>query len=366
MKIALPNNTRQGVVIVYVIVLLIILLLFCSLAVDISNIQMVKTQLRAAVDAATLNAASGLADGPAEVRKRAKASALANLVNGKGLVLMDSDIQLGNWTASGFSVATGAAESTATAVKITARLNGERDSAIKLFFAGIVGKQTKDLTLSSVAGGSSAGADVVIVQDITSSFSDELADAKTADLKLIDSLYASGAGTSSIGVVTHTGWGQTMLALKPVKTNYSLLKSTVTNIKHCGNKGMPKCSGTDISAGLLEGTKVFTNASSQNGGAAKVIVLVSDGEPTSNSQGSNPTLNSTQLFNLAKQRSDEAWAKGIHVYVVFFNRDNSKSAADRLAQLPRGKGDFVQTADAGKLSSILEALVKRLPVQLLE
>lgn len=362
------RRRRQGAVLPLVAVLLILMLAMAALAVDIGYISLVRSQLQAAVDAANFAAASGLPYGPAEVRKRAKASALGNLVNGQPLVLQDSDIELGTWDATQrkFVRLTGLGENDANAVRITGRLTTDRGNSLQLFFGAAVGQRTKNLAVSSVTGGS-AGGDVVIVQDITTSFSDELSDAKVADQGLLDGLYANGAGGSSVGIVTHTGWGQTMSPLLPVKSNYTKLSQVISSIKIAGSKGMPIASGTDISSGLLEAMNVFNNSSSQSSGSgAKVIVLVSDGEPNASSKGSNPTLSDSQLLALAQQRSTEAWNKGIHIYVAFFNRDNNQTAAKNVATLARGKGYFVQTTDASKLPEILAEVVKRLPVQLLE
>jgi nitric oxide reductase activation protein len=128
---------------------------------------------------------------------------------------------------------------------------------------------------------------------------------------------------------------------------------------------MPACSGTDIAAGIEDGIRVFNdpaNPSRSPGG--RVIVLVSDGEPNADSKGSHPTLNNTQLLTLAQQRADDAWADGIHLYVVFFNQSNDAAAAAKLRTLARGKGDFVQVTDAALLPAALRNVTKRLPLRL--
>jgi hypothetical protein len=130
---------------------------------------------------------------------------------------------------------------------------------------------------------------------------------------------------------------------------------------------MPTCSGTDIAAGLEEAIKVFDDpnyVSTPN--TVKAIVLVSDGEPTSDSKGSHPTLNSTQLLTLAQQKADEAWAQKIHIYIVYFNRDGDQTAASRVATLKRGSGDFVQVSNPKLLPDALEDITRKLPLQLLK
>jgi hypothetical protein len=164
----------------------------------------------------------------------------------------------------------------------------------------------------------------------------------------------------------HTGWGKTLAPLQAVKTNYSYLTSVVQSIKLAGNPGMPIASGTDPSTGLEEAIKVFDDPNYVSKGAAKVIVLVSDGEPNVSSNGAHPTMTNDQLLALAQQRADEAWAQNIHVYVVFFNRTNDATAADRVRSMARGKGDFVQVTDAEDLPAALRAITKKLPMQLVK
>src|SRR5204862_504460 len=80
--------------------------------------------LQTTVDAAARAGCTGLQVSPAEVRIRAKAIAASNTVNGAPLTLLDSDIELGTWEPVGktFALLSGAAESTANAVRVTGRL----------------------------------------------------------------------------------------------------------------------------------------------------------------------------------------------------------------------------------------------------
>jgi Flp pilus assembly protein TadG len=358
------NEFRKGSMMLYSAVALPVLFAFIALAVDFGYISNAKAELRAAVDAANLAGSAGLATSPAEARKLAKEIAAANTVGGQPLILTDSDIQLGSWNASTrtFTVLSSANESQATAIRINAQLTQAKGNPVNLIFGRFIGFSTKDLVSSGVAG-AAQGSNVVIVQDITSSFSDELTEAKAGDIELLKSIWSNGTSLSRVGIVVHTGWGKTLANIQPVSANYVSLTNTLNSIKLCGNSQMPACSGTDIAAGLEEGTKVFDNAGTLSG--SKVIVLVSDGEPTSSKSGSHSALNDTQLLTLAQQRASEAWAKGIHIYVVFYNRDNSTSAANAVKTLARGKGDFVQVTNAADLPVKLKQVFARLPAQLL-
>jgi Flp pilus assembly protein TadG len=368
-QLLLVRRGRYGGMLPLIVIVLTVMIAMAVLAVDFGHVTLAKTELRAAVDAACLSGSTGLAVSPAEARARAKAIALTNTVNGSPVVLEDSDIELGTWdaTTKEFVLLTGAAEAQATAVRIKGQLTSARGSSIGLTFAPVFGQASKDLTVTAVAG-FAHGADVVLVQDITSSFSDELSDAKVADQDLVDYLYNNGTGKSMLGIAVHTGWGSTLAPLQMVSSNYTFLTNKVTAIKLCGNTGMPVCSGTDIAAGLAEGIKIFNDSNyvALNSKAGKVIVLVSDGEPTSSANGSHPGLTGAQMLALAQTEADNAWARQIHVYVVFFNRDNSATAADNVKTLIRGKGVFLQTTDASQLPALIELIAKQLPMQLLK
>ena len=79
---------------------------------DFGYVSIVKTQLRASLDAASLAGISGLSVSPTEARTRAKAMAASNKVNNVPQVLLDSDIELGTWnfTTKQFVVLTGSNE----------------------------------------------------------------------------------------------------------------------------------------------------------------------------------------------------------------------------------------------------------------
>src|SRR5262245_28465628 len=296
------QRARKGIALPMIILIFTILIAFVAFGVDIGYVQIVKSELVAAIDAANLAGASGLPVSVGEAKKRAKEIAASNTVGGKPLIIHDNDIELGRWDpqTKQFVVHTGSAESKSTAVRVTAHLTKERGNPVGLIFAPILGINSVDMTISAVAGFAPAP-DVVIVQDITSSFSAELADAKEGDQALLDALYMDGSGASDIGFVVHTGWGKTLAALQSINGNYTNLTQVITNTRLCGSTGMPTCSGTDIAAGIDEAIKVFNDPnyiSTPN--TVKAIVLVSDGDPTSDTHGSHPGLNDSQLLALAQ------------------------------------------------------------------
>src|SRR4051812_27205976 len=179
---------RHGTAMLYTVVAFVAIIAMASFAVDYAHVVLARFQLRTAIDAAGLAGASGLQVSPAEARLRAKTIAAANAVDGHALALLDSDIEIGTYTGGTFTVLTGTNEAKGTAMRITGQLNAARNTSVNLLFAKVLGRAFVDLNAQTI-GGSAAGADVVLVQDITSSFSTSLNNAKTGDQGLLDGLY---------------------------------------------------------------------------------------------------------------------------------------------------------------------------------
>lgn len=353
----------RGIAIVYAIIVLIAMLAIAAFAVDYGYAQVVRSQLHTALDAASLAGASGLLVSPTEARTRAKNVATANKVNGVSLTLLDSDIELGTWnsTTKTFTVLNGSNESKATAIRINAQLTKARNSQLNLMFAAVLGQKFCELKLSRVSG-FSAGVDVVLVQDVTSSFSSELANAKKGDQALLDALNAGG-GKAGLGVVAFTGKSKTIAPLQYVNSNYTALTNAITSLNLAGSTGMPIASGTDQSVGIDQGVAVF-DAYTTPSATGKAMIMITDGEPTSNSAGTHPGATLAQLMAYAKTSADKAWAKNINVYVVFFNPTNSATAAANMKTLIRGSGDFVSVTDGKDLPTALTEITKKLPLQI--
>jgi hypothetical protein len=115
-------------------------------------VQLAKTELRRTADAAARYGATGLSINPATVRSRAKTSASENTVDGTSLTLVDADIELGSWNSSTqtFTVLTGSAENSATAVRINAARSSTKGNPIPLLFARVMGVTSCSITASTV------------------------------------------------------------------------------------------------------------------------------------------------------------------------------------------------------------------------
>lgn len=134
----------------YTVVILIALCAMVSLAVDFGRVQLAKSELQTAADAAVRAAATGLADSTSQARSCAISIAAANLCDGTSIVLDPAgDIEFGAWDQQSRTFIP--LSDGATAVRITARRIAARGTAVPLTFARVIGRSTCDVHASAIA-----------------------------------------------------------------------------------------------------------------------------------------------------------------------------------------------------------------------
>lgn len=137
---------------VYVTVAMTAFTALVSLAVDLAHARLVKAQLQCAADAAARYAATGLATGVTAAQNNAVSAAAANTADGTSIsVDPHNDVDFGTWSSGTFTVLTGAARSSANAVRVTARRTAASGTPVSLSFGGLIGKTTSDVTASAIA-----------------------------------------------------------------------------------------------------------------------------------------------------------------------------------------------------------------------
>jgi Flp pilus assembly protein TadG len=151
---SLNISRRRGVSLVYMVVVFTVMFGFASLAVDWGRVQLAKSQLQQAADAAARFGASGLENGSAAALANALAVGSQNSVDGSPLVLdPNNDVAIGTWdaTAHTFTPLPTGSQSSANAVQVTAHCIAARNTAIQLYFAQIFGMSSCDINATSVA-----------------------------------------------------------------------------------------------------------------------------------------------------------------------------------------------------------------------
>jgi Flp pilus assembly protein TadG len=148
------KNHRFGYTLTMGLILIIALTAMASLAVDFGRVQLAKSALRDAADAASRHAASNLINGISATLNAAIDAADDNKVDGQALLLnRNEDIELGLWNTSTktFTKLSGSQRSNANAVRVIARRTEARGNAIPTVFAAIVGKRSQDITVESIS-----------------------------------------------------------------------------------------------------------------------------------------------------------------------------------------------------------------------
>jgi Flp pilus assembly protein TadG len=145
---------RLGSTLIYIAVVLVAMVLFCSLATDYGRVQLAKTEMRRATDSAARAGAAGICTDASTAIAIAKQYAVANNVDGQPLVLNgNTDIEFGKWNRQTMAFTTSSASTypTINAIHITARRTKATDNPIPLVWAPIVGVNSCNLTVESVA-----------------------------------------------------------------------------------------------------------------------------------------------------------------------------------------------------------------------
>src|SRR5438128_1364790 len=126
-------NRNRGVSSIYAMVVMTAMIALSSLAVDYGRVQLTKTELRCAADAASRYGLAGVGSGVTNPQDRAIAAASDNKADGSPVVLdRDLDIEFGSWdtTTRTFTVLSGTDRDSADAMRVTARRIASRGSAV--------------------------------------------------------------------------------------------------------------------------------------------------------------------------------------------------------------------------------------------
>ena len=349
------RNGERGSVLVAVTIAISVVLASAAVAVDLTHMHQAHTSLQAAADSAALAAVSGLKVSIAQARSRAARFARKNRADGNRVWLdEEDDVEFGNWDrdARTFTVATRANLNRSDAVRVTTRMSSERGSAVQLSMMRLFGVSTGDVAASAVATlGGATSWDVMLVQDVSGSFRQEIGQAKIADHVLLDCINDHAAPESLFGVITHRGDAWLKGAVGAVGTDYAAHSNEIRKIKVCGSG---KCDGgTNASSGMNMALDILDKTPKSTMRAGRAIVVFSDGEP--NCMEPTKCTSNSQIAGWDVAAADLAAARDISVYAVFYsgNRGMQQKGSDHMRSLVRGDGIFVDEPDKDQLDDAL-------------
>jgi hypothetical protein len=144
------QNRHHGFVQIYLLLIFTALMGFCSLAVDLGRVQMVKTELRRAADAAARAGATVLPQGNSTVIAEAVRVAGLNLADGQSVYINSAtDVKIGTWDTTNHTFTNGTLNP--NAVQVTANRTNATRNAVHLYFASILGIASVDERAVSIA-----------------------------------------------------------------------------------------------------------------------------------------------------------------------------------------------------------------------
>lgn len=375
------STPRRGATLVLVVFVSSILLAMAVISIDVAHMQLVRTELRAATDAAAKAATEVLsrAGSESEARQRAIEVAALNTVGGAPLELLPSEIQLGRSTRSqqgSWQFQAGALP--ATAVRIDTTLSGER--APSLLLGRILG--VSHFVPKKIATASYAEHDVVLCVDRSHSMCFDLSgvdfvyppDVPTTPAQLaypphptesrwaylalgvnsfIDVAQRSST-TQHVGLVTWasdiepgsyetTLTGQTSPATAidvPLGSNHTAVRTAIN-----ARSSNVMLGATNMAAGMQAALTVLAGPSSRPN-ATKTMILMTDGLWN---QGTNPV-----------DVALEAKAAGVTVYTITFLQNTNQNDMEQIATITGGRHFHANNGPA--LVEAFEELATTLPV----
>jgi Ca-activated chloride channel family protein len=367
------NKERRGAMLVLIAVCLPLLIIMAAFAVDVAWMQLTRTELRSATDAAARAGAKqlSLSQSTTTARASSKDAAKRNLVAGKPMLLSDSDIVFGNGTQatelSRFKFTAGGKKP--NAVQVTGRrTKSSLAGPVNLLFSGVLG--VKQFQPVETATSTQLDRDICLVVDRSGSMMWTLTSSKLPP----------GAPDCGPPDPTRSRWGALNIALdaflieldktaqdehvalcsysskttecgikynqsdinSDLVSNYSVIRSVMADLSSKPVKG-----STCISAGIDEGIKVLTGKKIRPF-AVKTMIVMTDGI---HNTGKEPLLS-----------AKDAAKKDITIHTITFSSDADIKRMEDVAAATGGRHFHAPTAE--DLARIFKEIASTLPVLL--
>ncbi len=372
-QVRVHAEARRGAMIVLVAVMLTILLVTVAFSVDVAFMQLARTELRTATDAAARAASEALSreQSIAAARQAAKNAAAANHVAGDPLVLLDDDIIFGhsNPQLNGvFTFNEGAAPTNAVQIN-GRRTSGSASGPVGLFFGGVLGPfffeptyQTRSVNLDRdiclvvdrsgsmnrnvVGGGIPGGADPCDKPHPTAS--------RWAALSVAVQAFIDGVNQTSqeekLALVSYSSSGSfcgrsytdSDINVR-LTNNYALVTGSMGTLSNNPIQGW-----TNISAGIDDGVVVLTDPARARPFAEKTMVLLTDGQQN---RGRS-----------AVDAAQDAAAQDIVIHTVTFSDEAEQNLMRQTAEAAGGR--HFHAPNAAALEQIFREIALTLPVVL--
>ncbi len=332
---------RRGAMMILVCVMIVAFIMTVAFAVDIAYMQLVKSELRSATDAASKATAETLirTQDVAQAIAQGKAIAAENLVAGKGLLLDDADFTLGRSDpdASGVYVFAPGGTPTNSVKVLGRRTNSSLSGSVGLFFGRIFG--VNSFQAEEICTSTYLRRDVVLVVDRSGSMNDfnKFNDLKAA-IAIFNSILADSPVDERVGLASYSS----------TATEDVNLTSDLTLIDRAIAR-MPVAGTTNISGGIDAGGRIMARASSAQF-VERTMIVLTDG-----------IQNVGRPAILAA--ADEA-AKGTVIHTITFGADADQASMAAVARV--GHGKFFNAVDGTQLRRVFREIALSLSTMITE
>jgi len=337
----LAPQSRRGAMLVFVAVLIAAFLAMVAISIEIAHIQLARTELRTATDAAAKAAALELArvENTGQAIATGTRIAAENKVIGAPFLLSPGDFQFGN---SAENRANGRYEFNPVRTPINSvrvvgsRTTGSRSGPISLFFGGLLG--TSIFEPQAVATATFINRDVVLVVDRSGSMRGRLMAELQAALLLFTQTLASTPTDEHVGMASYEATATIDALLTP---DLSQIDAATRRLRAAGF--------TSISRGMEAGQQIFQSGRSAQF-VERTMVVMTDGL---HNRGPEPR---TVAASLA--------AESIVIHTITFGPDADIPRMQEVAAI--GQGRHFHAADGAQLAQIYREIALSLSTLLTE
>lgn len=353
------------------------------LGVDGSRLYFYKLLLRQTAQAASLAGANKLStyftsspNSSSEIVTAAQQFAALNMPTGTyGTVVPAANVTLGTWDLNNKTFTDLVNGGTPNAVKVIATMTGT--GAMQTLFGGNFGRGSVAMSTTAISSYATGKPfHVIVINDLSNSFSPSIANQRAADQAILDCVKNSAGATSQFGLVGITGHYTVTQAPVVATTNYAALTTKITGVKSCGNSGAPSCSGSNVASGIYRATKSDMFGAASFATTNMNMVIITDGVPNANSitytredgiypspSAASPTCTSActdaNLLTMAQNQANYAWSLGVNVSTIYYSGNTASnqraSYAASLATLRKGTGISLVAPTGAQINSAFAA-----------
>lgn len=369
-RVVRGGSRRRGAVIVLMVLLLPIAVLMAAIAINLAYIELSRTELIIATDAAARAGGRDLitTGSMTAARTRAQQLAIANPVAGVGLNLSNSDIQFGTST----RIASGRYNFTANlvnpnALRVTAHRDGlNANGPIPLLMPSVLGTSSVATTQEAIS--TQMEVDIGLVVDRSGSMAygaNEIAGAlpvpalapvgwtwgdpvpvgsRWLDLAASVSVFTSELSASpGAELLSLSSYNNAAVTDTSLTTSYGSVVTAMTLYSLSFANG-----ATNIGGGIAEGSAALLSSPAQRTGAAKVLIVMTDGI---HNTGLDPLI--------AAQAAADA---GIMIFTVTFSDEANQIGMQQVASI--GSGRHYHATTAAELTAVFRDIASSLPTLL--